>query len=1147
MVSSLVNFGGIVSLSASVDAQTLEPITWNVMGLDSNKPATTQPAPGVYPPDRFPVGVEVCNTTLSDLLNHKAVFVWDETPDPNYLHLWDSTVNWNDADGTNNGEASTEQVIPTLAAGSCVDTYFWVQIEQIAAAYDFSRNFHVELWDDGSTPTDTATNGTKVAETAHTAPTLALAQERELYVEYLVSQNRNAVKGYVINGVTYPADGNATVPLALGQTFELTLLASTATQGYEQLEAFITLPPDVFSVTEVAATYSANAGTDPNASTRLYADGCGWINDPNEPGYLTSNGACTGVGKYGGTITKTYTVTVTDTLPANPVIGAQALIYDFSGSSFHYNADYDSSAIELRIYDPTDNTDINAPTGSEPTLPTFDVSILKTVSYNGGSDTGTWTVTVSRESPSTGLISGITVGDLLPRSYEIKNNATNSIDVSTGSVAYYSDDTDSAQNESPALDDGDAYLEWNFDLAEGVNSATMTIDFSPSGIVATTNEDLTNCANVLADQDSTNNESCVTIERTPAAAWDVGVQKSVVAVTQEANGTSVVTFEVAVSTLSGTNTAIDVIDTLPAGYTFQGLLSESGPLSFVSHTAGTVALSYASAPSPAQGAVRFTAIAALPSPTDTIETIEANYLNSVQLLSGGNPVNDLDTGNNQATAGYVPPLLDVEKTPSSLSVDDTTRSDVINYSLTVKKLGGFATGNTITLTENPPPGMEFIAITEEGGSTTWTCEDASGTLGTNGTLFTTPVGTQVICIRDVLDGELAQETYPTLTFAAQLDPVPVTDGARYENYVSVEGVDGVNPIPYTFADDSASVVYSATVLVPVSVSGTVFLDTLPSGGYDGLRTTEAGTDGGGLYACINTAPAQFAAVGSDGSFNFTSITPNSSYDIVLTTSSTGTTCPTESTLNANWYSTGESQDGVTTDSPVISKQTVSDGVLAIDVGSTDLSTITFGLVQGGIFDPPFGTKTGEFLNGQPVIRWTMVWINDSPIVVSDALITDAPPPGTTYATTLTTGTDSTGIVCTPAGSTVVDFCYFNIDEGRLEVQADFGPESGDPVTAAEAANELVITFDVVYDEANLLPVYENQASLEWDPGTGPLTSTTDDPTVTGASDPTTLSPPPAAPPATPVPTVPYLLLALFGILLAWRGSAAILNPRSDHA
>src|SRR5688572_21183620 len=48
---------------------TIEPITWNIIGLDSNTPATG--------PSSFPVGARVCNTGDATATNLVSNFVWD--------------------------------------------------------------------------------------------------------------------------------------------------------------------------------------------------------------------------------------------------------------------------------------------------------------------------------------------------------------------------------------------------------------------------------------------------------------------------------------------------------------------------------------------------------------------------------------------------------------------------------------------------------------------------------------------------------------------------------------------------------------------------------------------------------------------------------------------------------------------------------------------------------------------------------------------------------------------------------------------------------------------------------------------------------------------------------------------------------------
>ena len=58
---------------------TITPITWNIIGLDSNKVTDG--------PNQFPVGARVCNTGDATATNVTSNFVWDNTPSPNYIEL----------------------------------------------------------------------------------------------------------------------------------------------------------------------------------------------------------------------------------------------------------------------------------------------------------------------------------------------------------------------------------------------------------------------------------------------------------------------------------------------------------------------------------------------------------------------------------------------------------------------------------------------------------------------------------------------------------------------------------------------------------------------------------------------------------------------------------------------------------------------------------------------------------------------------------------------------------------------------------------------------------------------------------------------------------------------------------------------------
>ncbi|MCX6081790.1 MAG: sortase, partial [Chloroflexi bacterium] len=126
-----------------------------------------------------------------------------------------------------------------------------------------------------------------------------------------------------------------------------------------------------------------------------------------------------------------------------------------------------------------------------------------------------------------------------------------------------------------------------------------------------------------------------------------------------------------------------------------------------------------------------------------------------------------------------------------------------------------------------------------------------------------------------------------------------------------------------------------------------------------------------------------------------------------------------------------------------------DGDPTNNAGST---AVTF---AASLFDPPFGIKTFDD-RGLPVLRWTMIWINETNIPALSALVSDPISEGTEFAGDL---------VCTPAsGLTTVATCAFEpasvtYPRGRVLWTGTMGPDLGH-LTAETAANELNISFNV---------------------------------------------------------------------------------------
>jgi uncharacterized repeat protein (TIGR01451 family) len=268
-------FFGLLGAQGAQAQLNITPTTWNVIGLDSNDVSVG--------PNNFQAGARVCNTGGTTLNNVRSEFFWDS-----------ANVN------INLGGASVV-MWRTLAPAACVDFYYPVVVTRTTTAYNTTRRYHISVSADGvgavSTPTP-----------------------RELYVEKLLSQGRNTVSSIVGPTTVY-----------VGQTYNYTINADTATQGYPQIETFLNLSNVTYQVLAVSTTYSAPSGA---TNDKFYTDACGWQNNPTLPNYRS----CVGPeqypgGKAGGTTSTTYTVKI---LGVTGTAVAGSLILDFSGSSYHY-------------------------------------------------------------------------------------------------------------------------------------------------------------------------------------------------------------------------------------------------------------------------------------------------------------------------------------------------------------------------------------------------------------------------------------------------------------------------------------------------------------------------------------------------------------------------------------------------------------------------------------------------------------------------------------------------------------------------------------------------------------------------------------------------------------------------------------------
>jgi LPXTG-site transpeptidase (sortase) family protein len=362
LISSL--FYPQILVSAAAPHLSIDLITWGMVGLDSNDPMSG--------PNNFPVGAHVCNDGDAIALEVTSNWTWDS--ENAFINNRENSIT----------SFTGTYAHPSLAPGACYDFYYEISITKVSAAFDTYRNFHITA----------SINGSGLVQT----PT------RQLYVEHLISQNRNSTSAMTLDGNSIPVGGS--MNMVVGNTYEIVLYANTATQGYNQIETFINFPNSVFRILEVHTHYSADSSpyvTNPNPF--LYGDACLWDDNQNSPTYRSCIG---GDYKAGGTIEMHYLIEVIHS--SSDQIILTNLIYDFSGSSFHYNSDYSVGARIVNIIDPTTLT------------------IAKTFTPSTTTVGGVSRLTFTLHNPNAASISGANFTDDLPPYLSVASlpNATTS-------------------------------------------------------------------------------------------------------------------------------------------------------------------------------------------------------------------------------------------------------------------------------------------------------------------------------------------------------------------------------------------------------------------------------------------------------------------------------------------------------------------------------------------------------------------------------------------------------------------------------------------------------------------------------------------------------------------------------------------------
>jgi uncharacterized repeat protein (TIGR01451 family) len=761
--------GGIILGSASKVLATpvlnIYPLGWNVMGLDSNNTSVG--------PNQFLLGARVCNTGTSAARNVTATFLDDGgssylsvigpgSPDPKVVSLTTDLPS-----GSANPDPRVNGGAFTTLPDNCFDFYFNLNVTRNSSAYsDLSvsssrKPFRIQV-------TGQNTSGSSLG-------TLLTPTNRELYVEKLISQGRNAVLSF---------SGPSTV--VQGQTVTYTVTGKTAPGGYQQL-AFAPVLPTFFQLISSSIAYSSPSGS---VSNSVYADGCGWENDATST-YYHNNLACDNPSitagytgdKVGDTFTATYKIKVLATGSGT----LSNLIYDFSGSSYHYNSDLGTGVNSLSV------TAISPSTG-------IDLAITKTPigSFNKSLN-ATYNLTVTNVGGLT-TTGTITVSDVIPNT-----------------LTYVSSLGSSDPNWSCSYTTSSKTLtctsKTNVFLAP---NSSLTI---PVVVTPTQAGSVSNTATVSTQSDSVtgNNSSTAVVVVNDPTAVDVSIKKAVASV-----ATTPIYNDTSITANPSANVIYRLTITGDGSKDVTGISVDDIIDSTVTTTNGTLttlATSTTTPPSTGLGACRITdtgsgsgsnscsltitnnvlsgtvnlkknAIIEIYIPGTIVSTASGSIPNIAYLVVPSSAYTDTNTANNNDSATINVNIPDLKIVKSHTGT--FTQGGTGTYTLGVSNVGLAATTGQVTVTDTLPTGLTPQTVSGSG----WTCDPITGQT--------------VTCRRS--DSLAAGASYPAITLTVVIASNASTSLTNTASIATGSGGDQ-NPANNTANDVTSIVQFPNLILV----------------------------------------------------------------------------------------------------------------------------------------------------------------------------------------------------------------------------------------------------------------------------------------------------------------------------------------------
>lgn len=318
---------------------TIEPLTWNVIGLDATNVNSG--------PNQSSVGVRVCNTGDSPANNVRSIFTWDSV---NPLISLSS---------------NSTQTIPSISAQSCKDFYYNIFVSRDIQSINTFRSYHISVDADNIPPISTPTPREIRVVAYNSSPEIILGE---------------------ING---PSN------VSVGETVQYSLRYSTI-PVFQQIMHFINFPSDRFRIKSVAVSYLVPTNGTNNA---IYADACGWDENPTSSTYMTCAGP-TPINYPDGVVAGGVEITYQVEVIASGMTPIASIIYGLSNGEYIYQYDPTSSSLIINAIGQSTETPTQTLTQTSTTTATSTSTATATITGTQPTMTPTSTATITGTPPT---------------------------------------------------------------------------------------------------------------------------------------------------------------------------------------------------------------------------------------------------------------------------------------------------------------------------------------------------------------------------------------------------------------------------------------------------------------------------------------------------------------------------------------------------------------------------------------------------------------------------------------------------------------------------------------------------------------------------------------------------------------------------